>query len=180
MKIDTTRITLAGQLAGNIPSGAEVLGLVLEPVDRLHSALVRIPSTGIYVTMCGDVCRSVDQREAQRAVDAAYVRSRYNAAELARLGYGDTGGDVVELHAVEVMELARCVGGTVDEIESCRIGMKDEPGATLYDSDTTEPLTAKGLGITTAEYTALVNESLQCTETEGHVKTDSGRRVYAD
>jgi len=126
MKIDTTRITLATQLAGIIPDGAEVLGLVLEPVDRLHSALVRM-RTGIYVTMCGDVSRSVNQREARQAVASS-----------------------------------------------------TEPDATLYDSDTTEPLTAEVLGITTAEYTALVNDSLRCAETEGHVKTDAGRRVYAD
>lgn len=127
MKIDTTRTTLASQFAGNIPAGAEVLGLVMEPVDRLHSALVRIPATGIYVTMCGDAVRSVDQREARQAVASS-----------------------------------------------------TEPDATLYDSDTTESVTAEDLGITAAEYAALIRESLQCTEDEGHVKTDAGRRVYAD
>jgi hypothetical protein len=119
MKIDKTRITLATQLAGSVPDGAETMGLVLEPVDRLHSALVRM-RTGIYVTMCGNVTRSVDQREAARAVDATEPRNRYDAARLCELGYGDAGGDEVLLSEREVADLAAAVGGSVAEIETAR------------------------------------------------------------
>ena len=46
--------------------------------------------------------------------------AKYDGVKLTALGYGDA-GEIVELTAAEVVELAACVGGTVDEIESCRI-----------------------------------------------------------
>ena len=49
------------------------------------------------------------------------MKNKYSGEKLAELGYGDTGAAVVELTADEVAKLAECVGGTVAEIESCRI-----------------------------------------------------------
>lgn len=50
---------------------------------------------------------------------------------------------------------------------------------TLYDSDTNEELTAADLGISQEEYDRLCDESDDCGTAEGHVRTSTGRRVYA-
>ena len=50
----------------------------------------------------------------------------------------------------------------------------------LYDSDRAEPVSAEDLGIDDAEYSSLVRESLsQGKNAEGHVRTSTGLRVYA-
>jgi hypothetical protein len=49
------------------------------------------------------------------------MKRKYDAAKLADLGYGDYLVSVIELTDIEVAELALVVGGTVEEIESCRI-----------------------------------------------------------
>jgi hypothetical protein len=49
----------------------------------------------------------------------------------------------------------------------------------LYDSDTAEEVTAGELHITSAEYDALIVESMESSTAEGHVRTSTGRRVYA-
>ena len=70
MKIDKTSIILAKQMAGHVPEGASVIGLVIESNDcycRNYSALVKMP-TGIYVTMIGQTVRSIDQRIAKAAI----------------------------------------------------------------------------------------------------------------
>lgn len=77
MKIDTTRITLARQMAGQVPDGATVIGLVTESDDcycRNWSALVRM-STGIYVTMIDHTVRSIDQAIARDAIARAEGRA---------------------------------------------------------------------------------------------------------
>lgn len=50
----------------------------------------------------------------------------------------------------------------------------------LIDSDTNETVTAAELGITDEEYAALIEESRapEAGDT-GHVRTSTGRRVYA-
>jgi len=73
MTIDLTRIPMARQMAGHVPEGAEVIGLVIESDDcycRNWSALVRM-ATGIYVTMIGQTARSLDQAIARDAVARA-------------------------------------------------------------------------------------------------------------
>lgn len=73
MRIDTDRVKLATQLAGIIPRGAKVLGLITESDDcycRNNCALVRF-ATGLYATMVGDVVRTIDQRIARAAVAEA-------------------------------------------------------------------------------------------------------------
>jgi hypothetical protein len=50
---------------------------------------------------------------------------------------------------------------------------------TLNDSNTNETLTADELELTEAEYDALVEESIDCSQAEGHVRAPNGRRVYA-
>lgn len=51
----------------------------------------------------------------------------------------------------------------------------------LYDSDTGEMLLVDELGISAEAYAALVEESLDCGQPEGHIRPDAlhGRRVYA-
>ena len=71
MTIDTTRIALAEQMAGQVPQGAEIIGLVTESDDyRNYSALVRM-RTGIYVTIAAHTTRSLDPRVARAAIAAA-------------------------------------------------------------------------------------------------------------
>ena len=50
--------------------------------------------------------------------------------------------------------------------------------AHLYDSDTTELVTARDLGISRAAYLEAIRESRDCEQDEGHVRVN-GRRVYA-
>jgi len=50
--------------------------------------------------------------------------------------------------------------------------------AKLYDSETSDSLTADDLGITDEQYDAAVQESVDCEQAEGHVRVN-GRRVYA-
>ena len=50
---------------------------------------------------------------------------------------------------------------------------------TLHDSDTSDTVTAEQLGITQDEYDALCEESQNSDQPEGHVRTSTGRRVYA-
>jgi hypothetical protein len=52
--------------------------------------------------------------------------------------------------------------------------------SSLYDSDTAEYLTAEDLSITDDEYEALCSASAASSEAEGHVRTSTGRRVYAE
>ena len=76
MKIDTTRISLATQMAGAIPAGAEVAGLIINSNDaRDYSALVRM-RTGIYVSMIAQSSRSIDQDRAKAALAAAALGRR--------------------------------------------------------------------------------------------------------
>ena len=71
MKIDTTRIALAKQIAGVAPRGSEVIGLITQSDDfRDMAALVRM-QTGIYVSMMGQSIRSIDQRRVEAALAAA-------------------------------------------------------------------------------------------------------------
>lgn len=73
MTIDTTRIAMATQMAGHVPQGAEVIGLITESDDcycRNYSALVRM-RTGIYVTMIAHAVRSLDPRIAKTAINKA-------------------------------------------------------------------------------------------------------------
>lgn len=54
--------------------------------------------------------------------------------------------------------------------------------AHLHDSDTTERLTARDLGMTRAEYLAAIRESRDVGTAEGHIRIDTptgSRRVYA-
>jgi hypothetical protein len=60
------------------------------------------------------------EREMKTQIETAIETAKYDGVKLTALGYGDA-GEVVELIAAEVVELAACVGGTVEEIESCRI-----------------------------------------------------------
>jgi hypothetical protein len=46
--------------------------------------------------------------------------AKYDGVKLTDLGYGDA-GEIVELTEQDVIELAACVAGSVEEIESCRI-----------------------------------------------------------
>lgn len=57
--------------------------------------------------------------------------------------------------------------------------MTDLFNGTLNDSDTNETLTADDLGLTEEQYDALVEESIDCPQPEGHVRAPNGRRVYA-
>ena len=50
---------------------------------------------------------------------------------------------------------------------------------TLYDSETSAVVTAEDLGIDDAEYERLCDESCSSDQPEGHVRTSTGRRVYA-
>ena len=70
MRIDTTRIAMARQMAGHIPDDAKVIGLVTESDNcycRNRSALVRM-ATGIYVTMIDYTIRSLDPAIARAAI----------------------------------------------------------------------------------------------------------------
>jgi hypothetical protein len=49
----------------------------------------------------------------------------------------------------------------------------------LHDSDTGEVVTANQLGVTAYGYRQLIIDSLISSESEGHVSTGTGRRVYA-
>lgn len=49
------------------------------------------------------------------------MKHKYDAVKLADLGYGDIGRDEIELTETDVEALAFNVGGSVSEIESCRI-----------------------------------------------------------
>jgi hypothetical protein len=49
----------------------------------------------------------------------------------------------------------------------------------LRDSDTGEVVTAEQLGVTDDVYHQLIIDSLITSEAEGHVRTSTGRRVYA-
>lgn len=49
------------------------------------------------------------------------MKATYDAVKLEDLGYGDFGVSVVKLTDTDVEALAFNVGGTVEEIESCRI-----------------------------------------------------------
>ena len=49
----------------------------------------------------------------------------------------------------------------------------------LYNSDTTDRMTAKDLGVTAEEYRDLIRESKGCSQAEGHVRAPNGTRVYA-
>ena len=55
----------------------------------------------------------------------------------------------------------------------------NSPVDTLYDSDTNERLNADDLKITGEQYLALIDESIECPQPEGHVRAPNGRRVYA-
>ncbi len=75
MKIDTNRKGIAGQLAGCLPEGAEVIGLVTESTDhRTQAALVRLRS-GIYVTQLGGAVRTCHQGTARAALAYALIAS---------------------------------------------------------------------------------------------------------
>jgi hypothetical protein len=50
---------------------------------------------------------------------------------------------------------------------------------TLTDSETNDTVTAEDLGITETEYASLVDASIDSGTAEGHVRTSTGRRVYA-
>ena len=49
----------------------------------------------------------------------------------------------------------------------------------LVDSDTNKLVTAEDIGISDEEYAALIRESIDCQQVEGHVRASNGRRVYA-
>lgn len=57
--------------------------------------------------------------------------------------------------------------------------------AHLYDSDTTELVTARDLGISRAAYLDAIRDSRDCEQAEGHIRVigtktgRDGRRVYA-
>lgn len=71
MKVNTNRMNMARQMAGDVPDGAKIIGLITESDDcycRNYAALVRM-SNGIYVTMMGNVIRSIDQNIAKKAVE---------------------------------------------------------------------------------------------------------------
>ena len=80
MTIDTSRLTLARQMAGPaIPSNTDILGLVIESDDcycRNWSALVHNTVTNVYGTMICGVWRSIDPRIAMAASMAAKGASK--------------------------------------------------------------------------------------------------------
>jgi hypothetical protein len=57
---------------------------------------------------------------------------------------------------------------------------KEDTMFDLRDSDTADTVTAEQLGIDDAEYEQLVRDSRDADNAEGHVRTSTGRRVYAD
>ena len=63
MTIDTTRMTLAQQMAGPLPVNTELIGLVIESDDcycRNFAAAVQNTLTKACGTLCNGVWRSLD------------------------------------------------------------------------------------------------------------------------
>ena len=92
-------------------------------------------------------------------------------------------GEAEPSDAFEIWEkndLPKVEGATSDEI---RQRLADEielqTSTDLYDSNTADKLTPAALKINRTEYARLIHESLDCRQVEGHVETESGRRVYA-
>ena len=92
-------------------------------------------------------------------------------------------GDAYPRDAFEIWEkndVPKVEGATIDEI---RQRLADEielqTSTHLYDSDSADRLTPAALNVSRAEYARLIHESLECRQAEGHVRTESGRKVYA-
>jgi len=88
-----------------------------------------------------------------------------------RTGWMTSGGAV---YVETANGLATCVGEW-DDIKPA----VDTDDYRLYCSDRAEPVTSDELGLEHCEYDALIRESLQASTAEGHVKTSTGIRVYA-
>ena len=68
MKIDKSRPKLAAQLAGHIPVGAEIIGIIEDLPGRNQEILIK-HRTGIYSTLLGGVSKSIDPKLVRDALD---------------------------------------------------------------------------------------------------------------
>ena len=106
-------------------------------------------------------------------IDGAYPVKLYGAKDSYRVTYGaesfdnDSDLEACKQFGIYLRHALECSGLLDYASNYC-----------LYDSETTEPLSATDLKITHDEYTQAIADSIACDQPEGHIRVN-GRRVYA-